>query len=201
MELRRGFKSEATALASELRRELGLGPFDRLDPFALANHLDVPVLPLTDLAATCAEAEHFITQEPEAFSAMTVFEGRRRVIVYNDTHSPARQNSSIAHELGHCVLHHTPAPALDPLTGCRDWRDDHEQEADWMAGELLVTRKMALAIARGRVTFDDALQRLAVSPDMLNWRMNMTGARGQAKRERANGAHASTSTRASSAGR
>ncbi len=70
-----------------------------------------------------------------------------------------------------------------------------------MASELLVTRKMALAIARGRFTFDDALGHLAVSPDMLNRRINMTGARKQAKRERANGAHASTSTSASSAER
>lgn len=200
MALRRGFKSDAAALASELRSELGLGPFDRLDAFALATHLDVPVLPLTDLRATCAAAEHFITEEPEALSALTVFEGRRRIIVYNDAHSTARQHSSIAHELGHCVLHHIPAPALDPLTGCRDWREDHEQEADWMAGELLVTRPMALATARGRFTFAGALRRLAVSPEMLNWRMNMTGAREQAKRERANGAQASTNTRASTAG-
>ncbi|WP_419921958.1 ImmA/IrrE family metallo-endopeptidase [Candidatus Poriferisodalis sp.] len=192
MALRRGFKSEATALASELRHELGLSPLDRLDPFALATHLDVQVLPLTNLTATCTEAEHFITAEPEAFSALTVFEGHRRIIVHNDTHSPPRQHSNIAHELGHCVLHHTPVPALDPLTGCRNYRSEHEQQADWMAGELLVTRPMALATARGRFTFSDALRRLIVSPKMLNWRMNVTGARAQAERERNNGTRTST---------
>ncbi|WP_419933185.1 ImmA/IrrE family metallo-endopeptidase [Candidatus Poriferisodalis sp.] len=200
MALRRGFKSDATALASELRGELGLGPFDRLDPFALARHLEVPVLPLTQLRATCSAADHFITEEPEAFSALTVFESRRRIIVYNDTHSPARQHSSIAHELGHCILQHTPAPALDPLTGCRDWRADHEQEADWFAGALLVTRQMALATARGRFTFAGAIRRLAVSPEMLNWRMNVTGARTQALRERGNGSRTSTAGAASRAG-
>ncbi|WP_419944278.1 ImmA/IrrE family metallo-endopeptidase [Candidatus Poriferisodalis sp.] len=200
MALRRGFKTEATALASELRSELGLRPFDRLDPFALAHHLDVPVLPLTELRAICTAAEHFITEEPEAFSALIVFEGRRRIIVYNDTHSTARQHSSIAHELGHCILQHTPAPALDPLTGCRDWRADHEQEADWIAGALLVTRQMALATARGRFAFAGALRRLAVSPEMLNWRMNVTGARSQAQRERGNGSRTSTAGVASRTG-
>lgn len=187
MALRRGFKSEANALAAELRGELGLDPYDRFDPFALAEHLAVPVVALSSLTATCSEARHFITVEPEVFSALTVFEGTKRIILHNDAHSRQRQHSNVAHELGHCVLHHPPAPALDPLTGCRDWRGDHEDEADWMAGELLVTRPMALAVARGRFTLAGALQRLIVSEQMLNWRMNATGARKQARRERGNG--------------
>jgi hypothetical protein len=48
---RRGFKSEAEQIAGEVRCELGLGSLDRLDPRLLAEHLDIPVVSLTEMAA------------------------------------------------------------------------------------------------------------------------------------------------------
>ena len=36
MKLRRGFKSQAVVLAEEVRTELVLSPFERLDPYRLA---------------------------------------------------------------------------------------------------------------------------------------------------------------------
>ena len=115
---------------------------------------------------------------------MTVFNGRRRVILHNDTHSQPRQHSNITHELCHCVLQHPPAAALDPVTGCRIWDSDHEDEANWLTGELLVTREVALAVARGKFAADEALARLGVSRPMLRWRVNATGAQKIAARER-----------------
>ena len=184
IELRRGFKSEAAALAQEVRAELGLGPLDCLNPRQLAQHLDIPVVPLSNLSATLPEARYFLSVERNVFSALTVFDGHRRVVVHNDSHSEARQNSNLAHELAHGLLLHEPLPALDSITGCRDWNDINEQEADWLSGELLVTSDMALAVARGRLTKQQALQRLGVSADMLDWRINKTGALKRAERER-----------------
>ena len=185
MALRRGFKSEAAALAKEVRAELGLSPFDGLDPRQLARHLDIPVVPLSNLSASLPGAPYFLSVEREAFSALTVFDGYRRMIVHNDSHSEVRQHSNLAHELAHPLLLHEPRPALDNLTGCRDWNDTHEQEADWLGAELLVTSQMALAVARGRFTRQQAQQRLGVSGDMLRWRLNQTGAEKRVKRERA----------------
>ena len=71
------------------------------------------------------------------------------------------------------------------MTGCRDWNDINEQEADWLSGELLVTSDMALAVARGRLTKQQAQQRLGVSAAMLDWRINKTGALMRAEREQA----------------
>ena len=185
MALRRGFKTEAVALAREVRAELGLGPFARLDPLDLAQHLEIPVVALSDLAATQPGARHFIAVDQSSFSALTVFDGRRRMIVHNDSHSEARQNSNLTHELAHGLLLHEPAPALDHTTGCRHWNDANEGEAAWLGGELLVTSQMALAVARGRFTEQQACERLGVSARMLTWRLNETGARKRAHRERA----------------
>ena len=184
MVLRRGFKSEAATLAREVRAELGLGPLDRLDPHRLAQHLGIPVAPLSDLGASLSGAQYFLEVERNAFSALTVFNGPRRMIVHNDSHSKARQNSNLAHELSHPLLHHEPAPALDTVTGCRYWNGTSEQEADWLGGELLVTSEMALVVARGRLSRQEAQQGFGVSYAMLRWRLNKTGAIKRAERER-----------------
>ena len=184
MALRRGFKTEAAALATEIRSELGLGPYDRLDPRRLAHHLDIPLLPLSDLAATCDGAHYLLKTEPGVFSAATVFAGHCRMIVFNDSHTLPRQNSSLAHELAHGLLHHEQSPALDGMTGCRICDPTAEKEADWLASELLVTESMALAVARGQFTWAATQSRLGVSEQMLRWRLNMTGAHRRVQRAR-----------------
>ena len=185
IKLRRGFKSQAAGLAGELRAELGLSPFDRLDPHQLAAHLAIPIVPLSELAARSDGARHSLSTDSDFFSALTVFDGYRRMIVHNDAHSEVRQNSNLAHELAHGLLLHEPAPPLDGVTGCRIWNDTNEEKAAWLSGELLVTGKMALAVARGRFTEQQTLQRLRVSASMLDWRINMSGARKRVGRERA----------------
>ena len=183
MALRRGFKSEAAALAREVRSELGLGPCDRLDPILLARHLEIPVVPLSAFSGTVPGARHFLSIDRQAFSALTVFDGHRRMIVHNDAHYEARQNSNLAHELAHPLLFHEPFPALDSLTGCRHWNDTNEQEANWLSGELLLTSEMALTVARGHLTKEAALEQFGVSESMLRWRLNATGAVKRAERE------------------
>lgn len=185
MKLRRGFKSYARGLAAEVRGELGLGPFDRLDPLDLAAHLAIPVVSLSDIGPTSRGAQHFLVEDESVFSALTVFDGPSRMIVHNDAHSEARQNSNVAHELAHGLLLHDPMPALDGVTGCRQWNNVSEEEANWLCGELLVARQMAIAVARARFTEEQACHRLGVSARMLEWRLNMTGARKQVARERA----------------
>lgn len=185
MALRRGFKSEAAALAKEVRAELRLDRLDRLEPCQLASQLNILVVPLSHLSDTVSGAEHFLSVERNAFSALTVFHGHRRMIVHNDSHSEARRNSNLAHELAHALLRHEPAAALDSETGCRDWNDAKEDEAQWLAGELLVTSDMALAVARGRLTRSQAMSRFGVSEAMLNWRINKSGAAKRVARERA----------------
>jgi len=186
MALRRGFKTEAASTAGEVRAELGLGPLNRLDPLVLADWLDIPVVPLSELADRHSPIRHLLDGEPEAFSAVTVFRGVERTIVHNDAHAPGRQNSNIAHELGHGLLMHPPTPALDDR-GCRAWNQDLEDEAGWLAGCLLVTEEAALTIARGRWAKEQAADQLGVSLPMIQFRLNATGAVKRVARARANG--------------
>ena len=181
--MRRGFKTEANAVAGEVRAELGLGPFDRLDPHVLAGHLEIPVWTVSDFVADHPKVAELLGASQESFSAITVFAGRRRTIVHNDSHGPGRQNSNLAHELAHGLLGHPPTPALDNR-GCRDWNQELEDEAAWLGGTLLVSEPAALAIAKGRWTRDQAVARFAVSAQMVQYRLNATGAVRRVQRAR-----------------
>jgi Zn-dependent peptidase ImmA (M78 family) len=172
---RRGFKTEANGIAEEIRAELGLGPLDALNPRLLAHALEIPIWTLSEMAALSSAITHLRTREPEAFSAVTVFRGTKRTIVHNDGHSLARQNSNLAHELAHALLHHPPTPALDNK-GCRHWNQDIEDEAGWLAGILLVPEPATIAIAQGHWSKAAAAQRFGVSIQMIQFRLNATGA-------------------------
>ncbi|MCC5670626.1 hypothetical protein LC653_44390 [Nostoc sp. CHAB 5784] len=45
---RRGFKKEASAYAKEFREELGIKPHAPLCPWQLAEHLAIPIVPLSE---------------------------------------------------------------------------------------------------------------------------------------------------------
>jgi Zn-dependent peptidase ImmA (M78 family) len=176
MNLRRGFKTEANEVAREVRAELGLLPTAPLDPWALARHLEIPVLPLSHFADDAREAvRHFHQVERGAFSALTVFNGCHRLIVYNDAHSRGRRASDLAHELAHALLQHRPGPALDDR-GCRFWDKAQEDEATWLAAALLVSEEAALLTARDRKPLREAAAEYGVSESMMSFRLNVTAA-------------------------
>lgn len=184
MAYRRGFKTEANTLADETRAELGLGVLDALDPRALAAHLLIPIWSLSDLCADHEAIEHLLTQEPEQFSAITVFRDvTKRTIVHNDAHTLGRQNNNLAHELSHGLLGHPLTPALDNR-GCREWNQDIEDEANWLAGALLVPEAAAIAIAEGQWSKPEAATHFGVSEQLIQMRLNVTGAFARVQRAR-----------------
>jgi Zn-dependent peptidase ImmA (M78 family) len=175
--LRRGFKSEANTLARTVRAELGLAAGAALDPWALATHLGIPLLPLSAFTEDAPAAVTYLTKgDSGALSAVTVFRGVRRLIVYNDAHSRQRQASDLAHELAHALLQHPPHAALNAL-GCRVWREVEEAEAEWLAGALLVSEEAALTVVRRGLTVPEAARAYGVSEAMMRFRLNVTAAR------------------------
>ena len=186
MGFRRGFKTEANELTVEVRGELGLSLYQALDPFVLAEFLEIPIVGLSDFVREAPAIRHLLDVEPEVFSAVTVFAGSQRTIVHNDAHAPSRQRSNLTHELAHGLLLHPPTPALDD-TGCRHWNQQIEDEASWLAGALLVPETAAMAIARGRWTQAGAAQHFGVSQAMIRFRLNSTGAIKRVTRARMSG--------------
>ena len=105
-QLRPGFKADAERIAELVRRDLALGPLDRLDCFALAEAWGIPVVSLGELREDGAsETSIRRLMSPDAgFPAATIVVGPRRLIVYNPRDESARKASSLAHELAHVIL-------------------------------------------------------------------------------------------------
>jgi hypothetical protein len=185
MALRRGFKSEAQAIADEIRSELNLRPMDPLDPWQLATHLDIPILGLSDFRREVPQAVHHLSHiEPECFSAVTVFCGIARTIVHNDSHARCRQVSNITHELAHGLLLHPPTPALNNC-GCRNWNQDIEDEANFLSPLLLISDRAAVHIALNNLPIELAAEQYGVSVQLVRYRLNIAGAYMRSARIRA----------------
>lgn len=176
-------KKHVNEAAIVARTDIGLGAREPLDPRVLAEYLSIPIADLSLFRNKPGSgASYFLDTEQEVFSAVTVFSGSRRHIVHNDSHSLPRQNSNICHELSHGLLLHGPSPALS-ADGLRDWDQVMEDEAQWMAGALLLPEEAVLAAVRNGHSHGQVALRYGVSTQMVQWRINETGARARVNRE------------------
>ena len=183
----RGFKARAERLALELRGELKLLPTAKLDPEILATHLGIEVITLADLSEWGSSQEsidHFLGIASSELSAITVTLGSIKLIVVNPRHATTRRSSSLAHELSPLLLEHEPGPVRG-TGGCRRWDQQAEDEADWLAGVLLVPREAALQVLLDGLVPHEAARRMGVSPALMRWRMNASGATAQYSRAQA----------------
>lgn len=179
--MRRGFKTEARQIGEQVRQELGLNQLQALDPWHLAEHIDVAVLPLTGLAGDAPECVATLTgPEQGAFSALVGFIGRKRIIVHNDAHALTRQRADICHEVAHILLIHDPHPTFpgQPL----EYDQDQEDEAAWLGAVLLVPDSACLQACRNGDSMKAAAGRMGVSVALMRWRVNKSGARARTAR-------------------
>lgn len=181
MSLRRGFKTEANWYAREMRRELNLPAHDPLCPWRLAEHLDFPVVPLSVYEEVEPKAVAYFRSHlgQREFSAITIFHGHARLIVHNDAHEPERQASNIAHELAHGLLLHPPKPPVDEH-GSRHYNPILEAEANWLGPALLVSDEAAVRVVRRGLTVPAAAALYKVSGQVMQMRINVSGARKRA---------------------
>jgi hypothetical protein len=166
-------------VAHEERADLGLGPFDRLDPFALADHHGIPVYRLDELgddAGAAAAVEHFSTAGQSVWSAALIPVGSARIIIENTSHELVRRISSVAHELSHYLLEHAfDEVLLTEDKKCRQFDVTKEKQAKFLSGELLVPQQAARRAAFLGRTNDQVAERFGVSPQLAQ--MQMAGAR------------------------
>jgi Zn-dependent peptidase ImmA (M78 family) len=116
--------------------------------------------------------------DADSWSAFTLCQRERHLIVYNPAQSEPRINSVAMHELSHIMLGHELASAglsEDGHLVPSNFDQEQEAEADWLGGTLLLPRPALLGIRRSGLTDDQAMNRFLVSQQMLNWRFRMTG--------------------------
>jgi len=176
---RRGFKTAAEETALKIRRKLDLPSTARVFPEEVANLLKISILKpeeLPDLPSNVRERLQL--EHSDAWSAITVSNGKSHLIVLNPTHAPTRTNSSLAHEIAHILLGHEPSimfvmPQSEIVL--RTHNKEQEDEANWLSGCILLPREALLRARRLSLADDQICTDYGVSPKMLRFRVNATG--------------------------
>lgn len=117
------------AQVSEIREQFGL--------------IEPPVNPV-DVARGLGINVHFVEFEPDFANVSGFYDPDENAIVVNKQEFPLRQTFTIAHELGHALLHREWAASEGYRVLMRDDQTDHgephEREANAFAAHLLVPR-------------------------------------------------------------
>ena len=182
---RRGFKSWCESTAIQFRTVLALPPTSPLPTRKLAEHLGLRVLDVHKVPGLPHKALDQLTRkDPDEWSAVMVMHRGVIIVVMNTTHSPGRQASSLAHECSHVILKHKPAQALQSPGGIlvSSYDRQQEDEADWLAGALLLPRVALVKISYDGIDYNRHAHEYGVSEDMLRMRLDRTGVHLQMRR-------------------
>jgi len=170
-------------VAQEERAALGLRANAPFDPYALAEEHGIDVYTLSSLAEFGMGTEvlnHFTAVDSSAWSAALVPLGTARVIIENESHSVVRRRSNIAHELGHHLLEHPFDNVIFGEDHKRQFNEQQEKQATYMAGELLIPLTAAQRMAYD--DWDNARVAAAYGVSMRFAQMQMKGQRVRAQR-------------------
>lgn len=185
----RGFKTSCENIARQQRRNLSLAPVDPINPRSLAKHLGIRVRTVEEvpgLSPNCVRT--LLHEDADSWSAITLSANGKSIIILNSSHAPTRLASDLVHEIAHIMLGHKPARidlTEDGSLMLSTYSRQQEDEANWLAGCLLLPRDALVLIRRQRLDLTAAARKYGTSMDMLRYRINVTGVDYQFKRRSA----------------
>lgn len=184
----RGFKTWCERIALQYRRDLNLKATDPLAPRRLADHLKVKVWTDSDVPGLDEEHLQTLRDDSSSWSAVTIWNGLRALIILNAAHSIGRQASDLMHELAHIIIGHKPSRmdvSEDGLLLLHSFDKGLEDEANWLASCLLLPREVLMFTRRREMTEKEIREHYEVSAEMLTFRLRMSGVDAQMQRAKA----------------
>ena len=185
--MERGFKTRCEEMSRSLRTELGLDPFAPLSAERLASYLGVYLWSVENLGLTPDDVAQLVDNDPDSWSAITVSAAGLEAIILNPKHRRGRYSSDVMHELAHLLLGHEPSTmffAGQENLALRGFNKDAEDEANWLAGALLLPRDALVKLRAKRCPPEAACDEFGVSRQMLEFRTRVTGVERQFSRTR-----------------
>lgn len=184
--MRRGFKANAEKKSLALREEIGINVKEPLDCYKLGNHLGITIVPLTkfqELGLSSSQLKLFGKDNGyKEFSATILDTPHGYLMIYNHFHSKARIKSSMAHETAHVVCDHKFSSVEYGFGLIREFPKEQEEEADWLAGCLVLPRNSIVWAVREGMNQSEMASHFGISPQMVRWRYNLTGIAKQVKK-------------------
>lgn len=183
--MERGFKARCEEMSRSLRTELGLHSVDPLPAKQLASYLGVYIWSVEALGLAPADVTQLLSNDPDSWSAITVSADGKDAIILNPNHRRGRYSSDVMHELAHLLLGHEPSTmffAGQENLALRGFNKAAEEEANWLAGALLLPRDALASMCARKGSTEVACDKFRVSRQMLEFRMRVTGVERQFSR-------------------
>lgn len=175
----RGFKSWCEQTAIQQRKNLNLDSTEPLNPLRLAESLKVDVWPVENIPGLAPDDLRTLTKDdPDSWSAVTLRTEGKNLIIVNSAHSLGRQSSDVMHEVAHIIIGHTSTRidlTEDGLLVLSSYDKTQEEEANWLAGCLLLPRDALLLVRRQKMTAETIQRKYFVSSKMLTYRLGVSG--------------------------
>jgi Zn-dependent peptidase ImmA (M78 family) len=174
----RGFKSWCENTALQMRRVLNVRAFDPLNPWTLAEHLQIRVWNADQIPGLDAEyLQILLREDSDSWSAVTLCVDSKALVILNPSHSGGRPASDLTHELSHILIGHKAARIDVSEDGLilSTYDRKQEEEAAWLSGCLLLPREALLFIRQQQMDQQTVIRTYGVSLDMFQYRLNVTG--------------------------
>ncbi len=184
----RGFRKIAEAHSVGFRETLGLNVHDPLPARALAEHLKVPIMCPTHIKGLGKQClDNLLKPKKSKWSAATFeAEDGSKIIIHNSSHTPARQESDLMHELAHIICGHDMSAIGKQRKGIplamRDYDDKQENEAIWLGGCLQIPRTALEWAFRSGMSIEQIARHYNASKAMANFRVFKEGINRQFRR-------------------
>lgn len=150
--------------------------------------MGIPVLTPNEIQGlTQDELDELFGRGSSNWSALTIVAPKKTFIIHNSSHSSARQETNIMHELSHIICDHQPSKIIQidgfafPIRTCDT---SQEEEADWVCGCLKLPRDGILWAVRSQMSHEQIAEHFAASLDLVRYRIRITGVDRQVQRAR-----------------
>jgi IrrE N-terminal-like domain len=193
--MKKGFnKAQLERTSVELRKCIGLNHNEPIDCLTLLKHLPnhlskdfkIRALQISEMSkySLCPTIiDTLCGQAKKEFSAVLLEVSGGFLILYNQSHSDSRITSTLAHEISHIVCGHkfnTLSMSSSDIM-LRQFPKEHEDEANWLAGCILLPREGLLWALKKGMNHEQIASHFSISIDMVRWRYNSTGVKNQLK--------------------
>lgn len=187
--LPRGFKTRAEEKSLEIRNLLGIRPTEACPARRVATLYDVSI---TSNAALIEIIPQLVAEFPDeaevrqqletiystnsGFSALVAIICGHKMILYNESHSAARQESDLMHEIAHIIREHPGDDLkLNSDISLRAHDAQYEQEATWLGSVIQIPEAGLMSLARNKLSIEKIAERYNASIEMVNYRWRMCG--------------------------
>jgi hypothetical protein len=174
------FLRRIEGVAHGLRKRLALGDLEPLEPPDLIRTFDnIRMLDLGPILRSASQDAALLTAHSSAWSALAYREsGGPWLVTWNPHHNAVRIRASVMEEVAHIVLNHRPTQLVpDDVTGLprRTFSRSKEREAYAVAAAALLPYNGLFLMQRARRVVSDIAKHYAVSEQLVQYRMNVTG--------------------------